>query len=300
MTRLRGTLIAAAVPLLLLGACAQRATGGSPAGSAATGTGPGTPESTRARFPGANDLVLRTESYGGFVAPDMILGRFPQVSVYGDGRVITQGAVPSIYPGPALPNLQVTMITPEFIQSLVQQGLAAGVRNGSDLGQPGVADAPTTRVTVVTAGGKQVVTANALSEAPSNDRRLTTGQRDARAKIAAFVKKLGALANRPGVHSTNYEPTAVVVYASPWAKPATGPVPPAQAWPGPALPGTDIDPATKAGCVAVTGAATPKVLTAAKGANALTPWTTGYNKWRVVFRPLLPDENGCAAVNSTR
>jgi hypothetical protein len=299
MTRLRGTLIAAAVPLVvLLGACAQPTAAGSPTGS----TGPsGTPESTTAKGPGANDLVLRTETYGGFVAPDLVLGRFPQLSVYGDGRVISEGPVPAIYPGPALPNLQVSMITPEFLQSLVKEGLAAGVRNGADLGQPGVADAPTTRVTVVTTGGKQVVTINALSEAPSNDRRLTADQRDARARIAAYVKKLNALPTRPGApRPTAYEPTSLAVFAAPWTKPANGPVPPAKAWPGPALPGKDIDSATKAGCVAVTGDQTPKVLSAAKSGNALTPWTTGTSKWRIVFRPLLPDESGCAAVQATR
>jgi hypothetical protein len=292
MTRLRGTLIAAAVPLVvLLGACAQPTAAGSSTGS--TGS---RDESTPAPSPAANDLVLRTETYGGFVAPDMILGRFPQISVYGDGRVISQGPVPSIYPGPALPNIQVSMITPGLVRQLVQEGLSAGVRNGSDLGQPGVADAPTTRVTVVTAAGKQVVTINALSEAPSNDRRLTADQRDARTKIAAYVKKLGALPKNP----TAYRATAVVVYAAPWTKPASGPVPAAKAWPGPALPGPDIDPATRAGCVAVTGDQTPTVLAAAKGANALTPWTTGSRQWRIVFRPLLPDENGCASVKTTR
>ncbi|MEV6850336.1 hypothetical protein [Actinoplanes sp. NPDC051411] len=296
MTRLRGTLIAAAVPLVvLLGACAQQTAAGSPTGS--TGSpAESREEGTTAKTPAANDLVLRTETYGGFVAPDMILGRFPQISVYGDGRVISQGPVPSIYPGPALPNIQVSMITPGLVRQLVQEGLSAGVRNGSDLGQPGVADAPTTRVTVVTAAGKQVVTINALSEAPSNDRRLTADQRDARAKIAAYVKKLGALPKNP----TAYQPIAMVVYAAPWTKPASGPVPPAKAWPGPALPGPDIDPATRAGCVAVTGDQTARVLTAAKGANALTPWTTGSRQWRIVFRPLLPDENGCAAVKTTR
>jgi hypothetical protein len=288
MTRLRGTLIAAAVPLVvLLGACAQQTAAGSPTG---------TPESAAAKSPAANDLVLRTETSGGFVAPDMVLGRFPQISVYGDGRVISEGPVPAIYPGPALPNIQVSTITPELVRQLVKEGLAAGVRNGSDLGQPGVADAPSTRVTVVTAGGKQVVTINALTEAPSNDRRLTSDQRSTRAKIAAYVKKLGALPKNP----VAYQPTAVVVFAAPWTKPANGPVPPAKAWPGPALPGTDIDSATRAGCLAVTGGQTPKVLTAARSANALTPWTTGSSKWRIVFRPLLPDENGCAAVKATR
>lgn len=294
MTRLRGSLIAAAVPLIvLLGACAQPTASGTPAGSAGSG---GSPESAPAKSPGANDLVIRTESYGGFVSPNLVLGRFPQISVYGDGRVISQGPVPAIYPGPALPNIQVSRITPEFVRQLVQEGLAAGVRNGTDLGQPSVADAPTTRVTVVTAGGKQVVTINALTQAPSNDRRLSTSQRDTRAKIAAYVKRLAGLPK----NTTAYEPTAVAVFAAPWTKPANDPVPPAQAWPGPALPGPDVDSATKAGCVVVTGAQTAKVLAAAKDANALTPWTTGSSKWRIVFRPLLPDENGCAAVKATR
>jgi len=295
MTRLRGTLIAAAVPLVvLLGACAQQTAAGSPTGTPANS---GTPESAAAKSPAANDLVLRTETYGGFVAPDMVLGRFPQISVYGDGRVISEGPVPAIYPGPALPNIQVSTITPELVRQLVKEGLAAGVRNGSDLGQPGVADAPSTRVTVVTAGGKQVVTINALSQAPSNDRRLTADQRDARARIAAYVKKLGAL---PSQHATAYQPTSLVVFAAPWTKPANGPIAPAKAWPGPVLPGTDVDPATKAGCVAVTGDQTPKVLAAARSANSETPWTTGESKWKIVFRPLLPDEAGCAAVKATR
>jgi hypothetical protein len=307
MTRLRGTLIAAAVPLILVGACARTADGAPTAGGSAPGTPESTtpagttsadttPESTTAKLPGANDLVLRTETYGGLVAPDMLLGRFPQISVYGDGRVISQGPVPAIYPGPALPNVQVSMITPEFVRQLVNEGVAAGVRNGTDLGQPAVADAPTTRVTVVTAGGKQIVTINALSEAPSNDRRLTADQRNTRARIAAYVRKLSGLPR----NSSAYEPTAVVVFAAPWAKPATGPVPRAVAWPGPSLPGPDVDSATRAGCVVVTGAQTPTVLAAAKGANVLTPWTTGSGKWKIVFRPLLPDENGCAAVKATR
>jgi len=294
MTRLRGSLIAAAVPLaLLLGACAQPTAAGSSTGSTDSS---GSPESAPAASPGANDLVLRTETYGGFVSPDLVLGRFPQISVYGDGRVISQGPVPAIYPGPALPNVQQSMITPELVRQLVQEGLAAGVRNGTDLGQPGVADAPTTRVTVVTAGGKQVVTINALTEAPSNDRRLNTAQRDARAKIAAYVKKLAGLPK----NTTAYQPASVAVFAAPWTKPAGGPVPPSVTWPGPALPGTEVDPATKAGCVTVTGDQTPKVLAAAKGANALTPWATGSSKWKIVFRPLLPDESGCAAVRATR
>jgi hypothetical protein len=37
------------------------------------------------------------------------------------------------------------------------------------------------------------------------------------------------------------------------------------------------------------------VLEAARGGNASTPWVTGDgSRWSVAFRPLLPDETGCA------
>ena len=208
--------------------------------------------------------------------------------------------MPAIYPGPALPNVLVQRITPELVQELVHEGLTAGVRNGADLGQPGVADAPTTRITVVTAGGAQIVTANALSQAQSDDPRLTAAQRQARAKLAAYEKKLTGLTTRQGMpQATAYQPDAVAVFATPYTAPTGMPASPAKAWPGPALPGSDIDAATKAGCVAVTGAQKDKVLAAAKAANSATPWTVGSTKWHVVFRPLLPDESGCAAVKGT-
>jgi hypothetical protein len=30
-----------------------------------------------------------------------------------------------------------------------------------------------------------------------------------------------------------------------------------------------------------------------QNANALTPWTSGGNEYRLIFRPLLPDEHAC-------
>jgi hypothetical protein len=290
---------AAAVPLILLGACAQSAAGGTATGSSPDAPS-GAPESATAAL-GADALVLRTESSGGFVGAGVNLGKIPQVSVYGDGRVITEGPIPAIYPGPAMPNILVQQITPELVQALVQQGLAAGVRNGADLGQPGVADAPTTRITVVTAGGPQTVTAVALNEAQAGDPRLTAAQRQARIKLAAFDKKLSGLPLQQGMpQPTAYQPSRLAALSSPYTAPAGMPAAAPKAWPGPALPGIDIGAATKAGCVVVSGGAKDSVLAAVKSANAATPWTSGAAKWRIVFRPLLPDESGCAAVRGAR
>lgn len=296
MTRLRGTTIAAAVPLLLLSACAQTA-GNTVAGA------PRAAESSGATTPGADDLVLRVERTGGFVPIDRVVGALPMVSIYGDGRVITEGPVPAIYPGPALPNVQVTMITPELVQQLVQQGLAAGVKTGTDFGHPNVADAQATRVMVRTAAGMQTVTAEALSETPSTDPRITQAQRDARVTLAKFVETLSALPAAQGMpQPVAYDPVELAALARPWTDPGDN-LPGAhapQAWPGPALPGEVANPTTAIGCTVVSGEVKSKVLAAAKTATVVTPWTSGGKQWSITFRPLLPEEKGCAALKGDK
>ena len=298
MTRLRGTLLTAAVPLLLISACAQ-----SPGNSAAGA--PASRASSASSSP--DDLVLRVESVGGFVPAERIVGRIPQVSIYADGRMITEGPVPAIYPGPALPNIQQQMLSPAQVQELVAAAPAAGVRSGTDFGSPPIADAPSTRVTVVSAGyGLQAVSVEALAEAQPDDPSLTPAQRDARAKLGAFVKKVRDLPIAPGLPpSVAYRPTTVAALTRAYEAPQGGvPASPAIAWSGPALPGAQLnpgaDPSAGFGCVEVTGDQLTTVLAAAEKATRITPWTYGGKKWAVTFRPMLPDEAGCATLKGQR
>ena len=294
MTRLRGTLMAAAVPLFLLSACAQ------PAADAGSPGGYGPSESPV--LPGGSELVARAESYGGFVPPDRVVGTLPAVSVYADGRVITEGPVPLVYPGPALPNVQVQQLSPEQVRQLTQQGLAAGVRSGTDFGRPNVADAPTTRVTVRTSEGVQTVIVEALNESQANDPMLTDQQESARKKLAAYVAKLTGLTGAEGMPpAAAYRPTTLAALARPYTAPqGDEPASPAVAWPGAELPGGYVNENFKIGCVEVTGADLDKVLAAAREATATTPWTQGSEKFLITFRPLLPDEQGCATFRAAR
>jgi hypothetical protein len=66
------------------------------------------------------------------------------------------------------------------------------------------------------------------------------------------------------------------------------------AWPGPPLPGERLGRLPDVTCVVATGKQASAVITAAGNANVLTPWTSGDATWSVTFRPLLPDESGCA------
>jgi hypothetical protein len=102
----------------------------------------------------------------------------------------SSGGFPRSASTPALPNLQVERIDPARVTDLAEQAVQAGVRTGADLGTPGVADAPTTRIDVVTAGGRQTVSAAALGEAMPDDPNLTAAQRAARAKLSGFVRSL--------------------------------------------------------------------------------------------------------------
>jgi hypothetical protein len=141
------------VPLLAVAACGDDG----PAPRAA-GTLP--PATTQAPTPsydlatGAGDVVISVRYEGGFVPAGAIFARTPVALVTGDGRALTTGPVPAIYPGPLLPNIQERSITPAATQQLValadRLGLLADVtypRNDQ------VADAQDTIVDI-TVGGR--------------------------------------------------------------------------------------------------------------------------------------------------
>jgi hypothetical protein len=287
---------AAACLLLLVSACAQRAGGAT-----------GAPTSPSADPPTRSDaLVLRIQRIGGFLPVGMTEAALPVVSVYADGRVITEGPVAAIYPGPALPNVQVQRISTDGVRSLVDRALAAGVRETADLGRPGVADAATTRFTVVTASSTYVREVYALGEAgdtapsdPAVSPQLTPDQQAARAKLLDLTRALGDLDGTLGAGSVGasqpYQPRAVAAVVTPWYPRASDPPQAARPWPGPELPGAQLGGQAGLTCVSASGEAASGLLDAARQANGLTPWTSADGTpWSVAFRPLLPDESACA------
>jgi hypothetical protein len=268
----------AAVLLLGLAACAAQT------------AGPGTPALPSSRAAATEGLVLRVEQIGGFVLPSTLAARLPVVSVYADGRVISEGPVVAIHPPPALPNLQMGTIGHDEVQDLVDRALAAGVAETADLGSPPVADVPTTRFTVVTTEETYVRDVYALWETPEGG-GLTPEQRDARKRLTDLLTALTDQSTR----TQPYEPGSVSAVVSPWIDPGDGLTPAELSWPGPALPGEPTGGPPDVTCVTATGDQARALLYAARSANAATPWVTGDGtRWSVLFRPLLPDETGCA------
>ncbi|WP_173039050.1 hypothetical protein [Phytohabitans flavus] len=287
MTIAPGFRAAAAASLFLLVACAQE-------GGDST-----LPADAPAQRP-ADAIALRIDHTGGFTTPGDGVARLPVVAIYGDGRAIVQGPQLTIYPGPALPNLQVIQISAADLDKLVARATDAGVGTAKDLGQPPIADAPSTRFTVDTADGPATTEVYALDETGGTGSGLTADQVAARTKLRDLQAAVRDLHGTLGVSSGSeqqYKPVALAAVATPYVAPEGAPgikEQPEVAWPGPALPGTSIGKGLETGCVTVTGDDTAKVLAAAEKANAATPWASGGRKWTVIIRPLLPDETDCA------
>lgn len=269
--------------MLLLAACAQPQSDSpdtSDLGEARTNYSP-------------DEVVLRVEYLGGFVPVQTIPTRLPVLTLYGDGRVITEGPQIAIYPGPALPNILERRISPADLTRLVKMAVDAGVGSGADYGFPSVADVPETKFTVSTSEG--VLTSQVM--ALGFDEGLTPAQIEARKKLqdlqSALTDLPGTLGADAAGEETPYEPTALAAVNWPYVDPEDGLTQAEQAWPGPALPGESMG-LSDLLCVLVTGDDLAAVLDAASAANTMTPWVSDGQRYFVAFRPLLPDESTCA------
>ena len=291
MTKLtRGLVFPLMVLVIGATACAQRPTTGPGAG--------GTPPPT-----GRNSLVLRVEAAGGLLAPAAALTQVPEFSLFGDGRVITAGPQIEIYPGPALPNLRVTTISQDAIQVILQAARAAGLF-GPDRHYLSavVADAPTTTFTLVAAGVRHVISANALGvDTGHPSGQMSEQERLARVALQAFRAKLSNLATWLPKGSIGqdrvYVPTGLRVFAQAGAPDQQpGLREPVINWPL-AVPlasfGSPLPTAPGLRCGAIAGTDLAKLLPVAGRANQLSPWRSGGATYSVTFRPLLPDESGC-------
>jgi hypothetical protein len=249
---------------------------------------------------GARELILRVHVGGGFVPVDYTLREIPFFSIYGDGRLVTLGPQIEIYPGPALPNLQVTHISEEGIQAILEAARDAGLF-GPDIhhDHPGIADASTTTFTVVAEGRSHVISAYALGFDDQPTGLISEEERRARQKLNDFQMKLSDLRSwlPPGSVSEEepfgFDELRIFVRDD---APQDDALPQNELrWPlspglgefGSALPDLDIR------CGSVQGADLDALRPLAQEANELTPWRNDGHFYGLILRPLLPDESGC-------
>ena len=95
--------------------------------------------------------VLQLRSEGGFTTPEMNLGRGPTYTLLADGRLVYEGPVILIFPGPLLPNYQVVQLTEDAVEEILSRveeiGLSGMGSETDDSAASSVADATTEVIT---------------------------------------------------------------------------------------------------------------------------------------------------------
>ncbi len=236
---------------------------------------------------GAGDAVVRVVTSGGFTAESRQRAHLPQLSVFGDGRVVTVGPTTLETPGAALPNLQEVRVTGDALRRILQEARLAGVLDdpSPDYGDPGVTDQATTTVTVRADGATHRVSVYALGFT-GRVSGVTPAQSENRRRLQRFIARAGdpgALGGDVVPGSTRrYEPTAVAALVQP-SDTTDGAT---HAWPLGDLSGTE--------CTVYEGVNLATVLEAARTAREGDAWESARATYSVAFRPLLPDERSCA------
>lgn len=141
-------------PLVLL-AVACTGTGGpsaSPGGSATPGAS-ATPAPSASPVGNADVALIRIEQTPGMLPPWESMRWYPHVALYGDGRLITLGPQIDLYPGPALPNLQVAHFSQHAVEQALTWAAEAGLRGEDRQLGPMILDAGELLFTVTSPAG---------------------------------------------------------------------------------------------------------------------------------------------------
>lgn len=249
-----------------------------------------------------NTPVFRVGWDGGFVMPEALLGRLPIVVVYADGRVITQGPVPAIYPGPLMPNLQERTLSAEALARLIELARDKDLLRTVQYDHPGIADAPDTVLEIELDGKSYRVSANALAEASvdGTDVGLDRASIDGRAALREFIDALTGIPSSDFTDREHpYVTAGVRIYSGKAAIVPNSELPgeqPAVDWPlgdlgsaGAAVDNGAID----VRCQVVEGDNLDTVLPLLEGANSLQTFRSEGELYSLIVRPLLPGETGC-------
>lgn len=285
---------------LLAGACTS-------AGSTPD-VSPSSPPSTPAASPSPGGspvasapdaLILRVTYEGGLLAPNARRAEIPFLSVFADGRIMTAGAVPAIYPGPLMPTVVFRSVGSDGAVNILAAAAAAGL-TGPDATYPSapMPDAPSTVITVVHDGRQTVSTLGFFGATTDGGPAASDPANQVVAAASSLVARLSgndSFGGTVGAEGT-YEPLGFQLFVTPGAPQASDPAlaRPPVAWPlaAPLATFGKLDPlggdGARVGVVVGANASTVGPILAS--ASQLTGFTSGGTEWTIVPRPLLPDE----------
>lgn len=247
---------------------------------------------------GGEDVVFRIDTRGGFTSLEYQLGIVPQLSIFGDGRVIVSGPVTEQYPPHALPNLLTGTLAHATVVALATRAIELNLLGPADFGSPGVSDMPTTTVTLNVDGHHELKAYAADFTAVQGDQGVSSAALDARRRLSRLTRALTDTATK--VATEPYVASAVAVHArpiEPSAGDTSGITPNTIEWPlgDLATLGTRTDGTVELAyrCTVLTGSDSNRALAAARDATSITRWLSHAVEYSIVWRPLLPDEHRC-------
>ncbi len=263
------------------------------------------PEGAGISYPeGDDELVLRYEFSGGFVPLEWFVTSMPVHSLYGDGRMISEGPQITIYPPPVLPALNVEGLTPEGVQMVLAEaesaGLLAGEQTWDELTQY-LADAQTGVLTINANGETHRVSVYAPGMTDVGD-MVSDEELEFRTRFNGFVGLLGNLAGWLPADAfrdvtEEYPAKRLQLVSQPaGVRPEEDIAPNEIEWPldTPLAelgePYTTLD---MARCFVLEGDAFATVMSLLNDATTITRWTSAGEEYILHVRPLLPDEAGC-------
>ena len=252
-----------------------------------------------------DNVIVRVSWEGGFVTPEMLLGRLPVVAVYAGGRVITLGPVPAIYPGPFMPNLQEQTLSPEALDRLIALAREKGLLKDVRYDFPGIADAADTVLEINVDGKNYRLTAYALAEAGMEGEiapavEVPPADVAGRAALREFIDALTQIPAEDFVDEQHaYDFQALRLYVTKAAIVENSEFPgeqPPIAWPLDDL-ATAGEPVANspigARCLVVEGADLANLTPLLEGANQLSVFESEGEFFSLIPQPLYPGESGC-------
>ncbi len=276
--------------VLLLAACTGTTAASPTPGSSATPAASATPSPSTSTVPNANTAVIRIEQTGGMLPVWEAMRWYPTVALYGDGRLITQGPQMELYPGPALPNLQVT----HFSQHAVDQALAwaaeAGLSGEDRFLGPQLLDAGALVFTVVTREGTHHSSVSDLSFDDPAINALRHFQ-DVMTALDTWLANDVASASAP----YQWERLRVISFPSDRANLPDPNLAHVVDWPLADLAtlGVSWSEPAQYRCLELAGDDLATVRPVFESANELTLYRSAEVEYQIYLHPLLPDDQAC-------
>ena len=278
---------------IVLASCGGGADGGAtdPTDVPTTTLTPRTTTSTPDRNP--DEVVLQVRTEGGFMPIEFAYNTLPRYTLLADGRLLFEGPVPAIFPGPLMLSVQVAQLPDGEVARILELVEAAGLPLIEDETNTEytntVADAPDTVVTYFDENGRHRFSVYALGIGldPQSDPRVAGLQRvvealDTAAFSGAPVEEWSA-SSLQVIATDSFggesEPDATVV---PWPLAETVAESGAEVFAGLL-------------CVALEGDDLTAAEPAFAAANQLTFFDDGAATYRLTVRPVLPGDAACPA-----